>query len=118
MNGFVYGVVASRMDYGACPELRRVSYQMTGYIGIDPAGVQAWKGQLDSAHEGVIAALTAYRTIANQNNEVARGSHFQNLNAQCDDITNKHLADHNDLHAQYTKASNDLVQGIYDVAGQ
>jgi dihydroneopterin aldolase len=90
---------------------------MTGYIGIDPAGVQAWKGQLDSAHEAVISALTNYRTIAQQNNEVAHGSHFQNINAQCDDITNKHLADHNDLHTQYTKASNDLVQGVLDVAG-
>lgn len=87
------------------------------FIGIDPAGVQAWKGQLDSAHEQVIAALNNYRTIAQQNNEVAHGTHFQNLNSQCEDITNKHLADHNDLHAQYTKDATNLVQGIIDVAG-
>jgi hypothetical protein len=87
------------------------------YIGIDPAGVQTWMSSLNAAHEEVIASLNKYRTTAQQNNEVAHGAHFTNLNSQCEDITNKHLADHNDLHAQYTKASNDLVQGIYDVAG-
>lgn len=91
---------------------------MTGpYIGFDPAGVATWKGQLDNAHEQVIAALNNYRTIAQQNNEVAHGTHFQSLNSQCEDITNKHLADHNDLHAQYTRDTNTLVQGIQEVAG-
>src|ERR1700751_1731230 len=87
------------------------------YIGFDPAGVQAWQGQLNSAHEQVISALSNYRTVAQQNNDVAHGSHFQNINTQCDDITNKHLSDHTDLHTQYTKASTDLVQGVQDVPG-
>jgi dihydroneopterin aldolase len=87
------------------------------YIGFDPAGVQAWQGQLNSAHEQVITALSNYRTVAQQNNDVAHGSHFQSINTQCDDITNKHLSDHTDLHTNYTKASNDLVQGVTEVAG-
>jgi hypothetical protein len=87
------------------------------FIGVDVAGVQTWKGRLDSAHEQVIAALNNYRAIAQQNNEVARGSHFQNLNSQCEDITNKHLTDHNELHAQYTKDTTSLVEGIQQIAG-
>jgi hypothetical protein len=87
------------------------------YLGIDPAGVASWQSSLNSAHEDVISALTKYKTTAQQNDQVAHGTHFTNLNSQCDDITSKHLADHNDLHAQYTKASNDLVQGIAQVAG-
>jgi hypothetical protein len=87
------------------------------YIGIDPAGVQDWQGRLNGAHEQVIAALNNYRTVAQQNNEVAHGTHFQSLNSQCEDITNKHLADHSELHAQYTKDANALVQGIMEVAG-
>ncbi len=90
----------------------------SSYIGVDPAGVQSWQGTLNTAHEQVITALNHYRTVAQQNNEVAHGSHFESLNGQCEDITNKHLTDHEDLHAQYTKASTDLVQGIYEVAGQ
>lgn len=87
------------------------------YIGFDPAGVQEWQGQLNSAHEQVISALSNYRSVAQQNNNVAHGAHFQSLNSQCDDITNKHLSDHNELHTQYTKASSDLVQGVQEVAG-
>lgn len=87
------------------------------YIGIDPAGVQSWQASLNSAHEEVITALNKYQTTAQQNNEVAHGTHFTNINSQCEEITQKHLADHNDLHTQYTKASNDLVQGILTVAG-
>lgn len=87
------------------------------FIGVDVPGVQQWKSRLDSAHEAVIAALNQYRTVAQQNNEVARGSHFQTINSQCEEITNKHLADHNDLHSQYTTASERLVQGIIDIAG-
>jgi hypothetical protein len=90
----------------------------SGYIGVDPAGVQAWQGQLNTAHEAVITALNNYRSVAQQNNEVAHGSHFESLNSQCEDITNKHVNDHHELHTQYTKASTDLVQGIYEVAGQ
>jgi dihydroneopterin aldolase len=91
---------------------------MTGpFIGIDPAGVQAWKAQLDSAHDQIITALNNYRTIARRNSEVAHGRHFQNLNSQCEEITNKHLADHNDLHAQYTKDTNQLVEDIQRIAG-
>jgi hypothetical protein len=86
-------------------------------VGYDPAGVQAWTGQLSSAHEQVISALTNYRTVAQQNNDVAFGTHFQSINSQCDDITNKHLSDHTDLHTQYTKASADLVQCVSEVAG-
>jgi hypothetical protein len=89
----------------------------SSYIGFDPAGVQAWQGNLNSAHEQVITALNHYRTVAQQNNDVAHGSHFQNINSQCDDITNKHLSDHTDLHTQYNKASSDLVQGVQEVAG-
>jgi hypothetical protein len=87
------------------------------YIGFDPAGVQAWQGQLNSAHDQVITALNNYRTVAQQNNDVAHGSHFQNINSQCDDITNKHVTDHTDLHTQYAKASTDLEQGVQEVAG-
>ena len=89
----------------------------TPYIGFDPAGIQTWQGQLNSAHEQVISALSNYRTVAQQNNDVAHGSHFQSINSQCDDITNKHVADHTDLHTQYTKASTDLVTGIEAIAG-
>jgi hypothetical protein len=87
------------------------------YIGFDPAGVADWQGQLNSAHEQVITALNQYRNVAQQNNSVAHGSHFVSINTQCDDITNKHTSEHTDLHTQYNKASNDLVQGITDVAG-
>lgn len=88
-----------------------------GFIGVDPAGVQAWKSQLDQKHAAVISALNEYRAVAQQNNDVAKGSHFANINTQCEDITNKHVSDHTDLHSQYTTASNKLVQGVMDVAG-
>lgn len=87
------------------------------YIGFDPEGVAAWQGNLNSAHEQVLTALHNYRTVAQQNNDVAHGSHFQHINTQCDDITNKHVTDHTDLHTQYHKASSDLVQGVQEVAG-
>jgi len=87
------------------------------FIGVDVAGVQKWKGQLDSAHERVIAALRHYRTVAHQNNEVAHGSHFQSINAQCEETTNEHIAEHTELHAQYTELSNGLVQAVIDIAG-
>jgi F0F1-type ATP synthase membrane subunit b/b' len=86
------------------------------FIGVDIQGVQAWQTQLNDAHEQVIAALNRYRMIAQQNNNVAHGQRFERINVECEDITNKHEADHNNLHAQYTKASNDLVQGIVDIA--
>jgi hypothetical protein len=89
----------------------------SAFIGVDPAGVQSWKSQLDAKHEAVINALNDYRQTAQANNQVAHGSHFTNINTQCEDITNKHLSDHNDLHGQYTVASNKLVQGVLDVAG-
>ncbi len=87
------------------------------FVGYDPSGVNSWQSSLNSVHEEVIAALNKYRTTAQQNAEVAHGTHFTNLNDQCEDITNKHLADHNELHAQYTKATRDLVQGVAEVAG-
>jgi hemerythrin len=90
---------------------------MGSFIGVDVGGVQTWKGQLDNAHEQIIAALNHYRAIAQQNDVVAHGSHFQNLNAQCEEITNRHLADHNQLHAQYTKDTTSLVQSIQEIAG-
>jgi hypothetical protein len=104
------------MVYGASQKLRRVSYQMS-YIGIDPSGVQAWQATLNAAHEAVIEALNRYRTIAEQNNEVAKGAHFERLNGECENITNKHLQEHTQLHEEYNQASNKLVQGIFDVAG-
>lgn len=87
------------------------------FIGVDPAGVQAWKSRLDAKHVAVIQALNEYRATAQANNEVAHGSHFTNINTQCEDITNKHLTDHQDLHGQYTSASDKLVQGVIQVAG-
>jgi hypothetical protein len=87
------------------------------YLGIDPQGVETWFARLNGVHEQVIAALNQYRTVAQQNNEVAHGLHFQNLNSQCEEITNKHLADHNELHAQYSKESNDLVNAIRNITG-
>jgi hypothetical protein len=113
---FVHGAVASGQG-GWRPKNFTEGKKLMAYLGIDPAGVQAWQGTLNSAHEQVISALNNYRTIAQQNNEVAHGSHFQSINSQCEDITNKHLTDHNDLHEQYTKASTDLVRGIEEVAG-
>lgn len=89
----------------------------SAFIGIDPAGVQSWKAKLDAQHEQVIAALNSYRTTAQANNEVAHGAHFSSINSQCEEITNKHLADHNNLHSQYTTASNKLVSGVLEVAG-
>jgi ClpP class serine protease len=87
------------------------------YIGFDPQGVEEWKGQLNVAHEGVIEALTKYRTIAEQNNNVAKGSHFVNINAQCNEITSKHLQEHDQLHTDYVTASDQLVAGVQQVAG-
>lgn len=87
------------------------------FIGVDPDGVQSWLTSLNSAHEDVITSLNKYRTVAQQNNDVAKGAHFASLNSQCEDITNKHLTDHNQLHGDYTKASNDLVNAIRQVAG-
>ena len=89
----------------------------SGFIGVDPAGVQAWKSKLDAKHDAVINALNDYRQTAQANNEVAHGSHFTKINGQCEDITNKHLSDHNDLHGQYSVASGKLVQGVMEVAG-
>jgi hypothetical protein len=97
---------------------RGVSFPVSsGFIGVDPAGVQAWKTRLDAKHAQVISVLNEYRALAQQNNDVAHGSHFTNINTQCEDITNKHVTDHTDLHSQYTTASNKLVQGVMDVAG-
>jgi hypothetical protein len=87
------------------------------FIGVDPAGVQAWKSKLDAKHAAVIQALHDYRQTAQENNHVAHGSHFQHINTQCEDITSKHVSAHHDLHGQYTNASNKLVQGVLDVAG-
>jgi hypothetical protein len=89
----------------------------SNFIGVDPAGVQAWKAKLDGKHAAVINALNDYRQTAQANNEVAHGSHFAKINGQCEDITNKHVSDHTDLHGQYTTASSKLVQGVMDVAG-
>lgn len=89
----------------------------SSFIGVDPAGVQAWKSRLDAKHAAVIQALNDYRATAQANNEVAHGSHFTNINSQCEDITSKHINDHHDLHGQYTTASDKLVQGIMQVAG-
>jgi hypothetical protein len=88
-----------------------------GFIGVDPAGVQAWKAKLDAKHAAVIAALNDYKTTAQANNEVAHGSHFTHINGQCEEITSKHVSAHHDLHGQYTTASSKLVQGVMDVAG-
>jgi hypothetical protein len=90
---------------------------MAGFIGVDVAGVQAWKSKLDAKHAAVISALNDYKQTAQANNEVAHGSHFTHINGQCDEITSKHLSDHNDLHGQYSTASSKLVQGVLDVAG-
>ena len=87
------------------------------YIGIDPAGVQAWKAKLDAKHAQVIAALNDYKSTAQANAEVAHGSHFTQINGECEQITGKHLTDHNNLHDQYTTASNKLVTGVMEVAG-
>jgi hypothetical protein len=87
------------------------------YIGVDPAGVQTWKAKLDAKHAAVIQALNDYKATAQANAEVAHGSHFTHINSQCEEITGKHLSDHNDLHGQYSTASNKLVQGVMDVAG-
>ncbi|MGD0556660.1 MAG: hypothetical protein ABSA93_17000 [Streptosporangiaceae bacterium] len=87
------------------------------FIGVDVAGVQGWQSQLNAAHENVITALNHYKTTAQQNAEVAHGSHFDSLNSQCESITSTHLSDHDNLHTQYTQASNKLVTGVLDVAG-
>lgn len=89
----------------------------SAFIGVDPAGVQAWKSRLDAKHAQVIAALNDYKQTAQANNEVAHGSHFTNINSQCEEITGKHLTDHDNLHGQYTTASNKLTQGVMEVAG-
>jgi hypothetical protein len=89
----------------------------SGFIGVDPAGVQAWKSRLDAKHAAVIAALQDYRATAQANNEVAHGSHFVKINGQCEEITSKHVTDHHELHGQYTAASSKLTQGVLDVAG-
>jgi hypothetical protein len=89
----------------------------SGFIGVDPAGVQAWKSKLDAKHAAVIAALNDYKATAQANNQVAHGSHFTKINGQCEEITGKHVTDHVDLHGQYTTASSKLVQGVMDVAG-
>ncbi|MBO0773889.1 MAG: hypothetical protein J2P35_20755 [Actinobacteria bacterium] len=89
----------------------------SSFIGVDPAGVAAWKSKLDAKHAAVIQALNDYRTAAQENNQVAHGTHFQHINTQCEDITNKHVTAHHDLHGQYTTASNKLTQGVMDVAG-
>lgn len=87
------------------------------YLGVDPAGVQEWKGRLDAKHAAVISALAEYKAVAQANNEVAHGSHFQTINTQCDEIVAKHTTAHHDLHNQYTTASNKLVQGVMEVTG-
>lgn len=89
-----------------------------GYIGVNKEGIQAWKGQLEGAHHRVTEAIHHYRKIAAQSSEHAHGSHFDHINDQCEQIANKHLNEHHELHSQYTKASDKLVQGIIDVAGQ
>lgn len=90
---------------------------MAGFIGVDVAGVQGWKARLDAKHAQVISALNDYKQTAQANAEVAHGSNFTRINEQCEEITGRHLADHDQLHAEYTTASNKLVQGVMDVAG-
>lgn len=87
------------------------------YIGVDPAGVQAWKSKLDSKHAAVISALADYKACAAENNQVAHGNHFQHINSQCDEIVGKHTQAHHELHADYTNASNKLVHGVMEVTG-
>lgn len=89
----------------------------SSFIGVDPAGVQAWKSRLDAKHAAVIQALNDYRSTAQANNEVAHGSHFANINSQCEQIVGKHLTDHTELHGQYSTATDKLVQGVMEVAG-
>jgi hypothetical protein len=90
---------------------------MANFIGVDLAGVQSWKARLDAKHEAVVAALQDYRTTALANNEVAHGSHFTRINGECDQITSKHLTDHNQLHTEYSTASSKLTTGVEQVAG-
>lgn len=89
----------------------------SSFIGVDPAGIQTWKSQLDAKHAAVIQALNDYRNTAQANNDVAHGSHFANINSQCEQIVSKHVTDHTDLHGQYSTATQKLVQGVMDVAG-
>lgn len=89
-----------------------------GYIGVNKEGIQAWKGQLENASRDVHQAIHKYKQIAHQSSDHAHGSHFDHINDQCEQIANKHLNEHHELHSQYTKASDKLVQGIIDVAGQ
>jgi predicted RNA-binding protein with PIN domain len=87
------------------------------WIGADLPGVQDWKSQLDSAHEQVIEALTRYRTVAQQNNQVAHGANFQRLSSECEEITSKHIADHTNLHTDYTADTDKLVNALRDITG-
>ena len=90
---------------------------MPSYIGIDPSGVQSQMSRLEAAHQAVMDAHDNYRTTAQGFNDVTSGSHFQNLNSQCEDLTNKIKSDHTNLHTQYRSDTNKLVQGVEQVAG-
>lgn len=90
---------------------------MPSYIGIDPSGVQSQMSRLEAAHQAVMDAHDNYRTTAQGFNDVTSGAHFQNLNGQCEDLTNKIKADHTNLHTQYRTDTNKLVQGVEQVAG-
>jgi hypothetical protein len=90
---------------------------MPSYIGYDPAGVQAQMSKLEQAHMAVMEAHDNYRATAQGFNDVTSGSHFQSLNTQCEDLTNKIKADHTNLHTQYRTDTSKLVQGVEQVAG-
>jgi hypothetical protein len=90
---------------------------MPSYIGYDPAGVQAQMSKLEQAHQAVMDAHETYRATAQGFNDVTSGAHFQNLNGQCEDLTNKIKSDHTNLHTQYQTDTNKLVQGVEQVAG-
>lgn len=87
------------------------------YVGVDIDGIQSWRSRLDSAHQQVIEAINNYKKVAAQNSEVARGSNFTNINSQCEQVTSKQISEQNELHSEYTAASNKLVQGVIDIAG-
>lgn len=87
------------------------------YIGVNKEGVENWKGRLNTAHHKVIEAITNYKKIAAQSSEHAKGSNFTRINSQCEQITGKQIREQNDLHSEYTKATDKLVQGVIDIAG-
>ena len=111
-----YGAAPADLRAGSTTIAKGEEQMGSPFIGVDVQGVQTWQAQLNAAHDQVIAALNHYRAIAQENSRVAHGSQFDRLNVECENITNKHESDHDNLHAEYTKASNNLVQGIIDIA--